>query len=139
MYLTAADSLIPIAGKTASLLLKFWKQSLATILLGLSHISETHYYGTTLLIDVLRGSESKRISDTGLNLLPEYGKLKTISHETLFSIIEWMIENHYILKTKHPKYPVLHPTYEGTHYDETITINKLKKLLTILQNNSGTV
>lgn len=105
-----------------------------TILQGLSHISETHYYGTTLLIDVLRGSESKRIIDAKLNLLPEYGKLKTVPREILFLIIEWMIENHYILKTKHPKYPVLHPTHEGTHYDETITTNKLKKLLNVLQN-----
>lgn len=104
-----------------------------TILLGLSHISETHYYGTTLLIDVLRGSESKRIINAKLDLLPEYGKLKTVQREILFLIIEWMIENHYILKTKHPKYPVLHPTYEGTHYNETITTNKLKKLLNVLQ------
>ena len=32
-------------------------------------------------------------------------------------------------------YPVLHPTYEGLHYNETITANKLKKLLDYLQKN----
>ena len=57
-----------------------------------------------------------------------YGKLKIVRRDDLITIIEWLIENHFILKTKHPTYPVLHPTYEGMHYDETITANKLKKL-----------
>ena len=41
--------------------------------------------------------------------------------------IEWLIENHFVLQTK-GLYPVLHPTYEGTHYSETITEGMLKKL-----------
>ena len=38
-----------------------------------------------------------------------------------------MIKEHYTLKTK-GQYPVLHSTYEGLHYSESITEGKLKKL-----------
>ena len=63
-----------------------------------------------------------------MDKLPEYGRLKKIHRDDVILVIEWLIENHFILKTKHPTYPVLHPTYEGMHYEETITANKLKKL-----------
>lgn len=99
-----------------------------TVLQCLSHISEKRYYGITILADVLRGANSKRIADADLDKLPEYGRLKKIHRDDVILVIEWLIENHFILKTKHPTYPVLHPTYEGMHYEETITANKLKKL-----------
>lgn len=99
------------------------------ILKCLSHISEKHYYGINVLVDVLRGANSKRIAQAKLNQVPEYGIQKKIKREDLIIIIEWLIENHYILQTRHPIYPVLHPTYEGLHYDEMITVKKLKKLL----------
>ena len=40
---------------------------LYTVLHCLSHISEKKYYGITVLVDVLRGSKSKKIMDAGLN------------------------------------------------------------------------
>ena len=97
------------------------------ILQCLSHISEKKYYGITTLVDVLRGAQSKKITESGLDKVSEYASLKGINRETLTAIIEWLIENHYMLKTK-GMYPVLHPTYDGMHYDEKITTNKLKKL-----------
>lgn len=107
---------------------------LYTVLHCLSHISEKKYYGITVLVDVLRGSKSKKIMAAGLNHIAEYASLKEIDRESLVVIIEWAIDNHFILQTK-GMYPVLHPTYEGTHYNETITANKLKKLLDYLQRN----
>jgi len=106
-----------------------------TILQCLSHISQKHYYGMTILADVLRGANSSRVFAAELNELPEYGKLKGMRREDILVIVEWLIENHFILKTKHPKYPVLHPTYEGLHYAETITMSRLKELKNILQQN----
>ncbi len=103
-----------------------------TILQCLSHISERRYYGINVLADVLRGAKSKRIVEAELNSLPEYGELGILNRDDLIIIIEWLIENHFILKTKHPTYPVLHPTYEGNHYNETITVHKLNKLLQTL-------
>ena len=97
------------------------------ILQCLSHVSEKHYYGTTILIDVLRGAKSKRILDATLDRLDEYGSLKEIQREHLIVIVEWLIDNHFILQTK-GQYPVLHTTYESTHYDEIITPQLLKKL-----------
>ena len=87
---------------------------------------------SAMLVDILRGADSKRIFDNNLNKIPEFGSLKDMPRETIQSIIEWMIKEHYILKTKE-KYPVLHSTYEGLHYSETLTEGKIKKLKKYLE------
>ena len=56
----------------------------------------------------------------------------TVRHETIVSIIDWMISEHLILKTK-AKYPVLHSTFEGLHYSKNITVQKLKKIKKYLE------
>lgn len=99
------------------------------------HISETKYYGVHRLVDVLRGAHSKQVVNAYLDKVPEYGALKDLCREDLMTIIDWLIDNHYLLKTQHPMYPVLHPTYEGLHYSETITKNQLQKLNQLLTNN----
>lgn len=99
-----------------------------TVLQCLSHISERRYYDIDVLADVLRGAISKPVKAGELDKLPEYGQLKQVSREDLIIIIEWLIENHYILKTRHSVYPVLHPTYEGIHYGETLTERMLSDL-----------
>lgn len=91
-----------------------------TVLRALQDVSKVRYYGVTMLTDILRGANSKRILDNGLEMVPEYGMLKEIPRETIQNIIEWLINEHYILKTKE-KYPVLHSTYEGLHYSESLT------------------
>jgi DNA helicase-4 len=105
---------------------------LPVILQCLSHISEKKYYGITVLVDVLKGSQSKKIKEAHLDEIPEYAVLQAVNREDLTSMVEWLIDNHFILQTK-GAYPVLHPTYDGIHYDETITSGKLKKLLEYLQ------
>ena len=105
---------------------------LSIILQCLSHVSEKKYYGVTTLVDILRGSRSQKIKEGHLNQIPEYASLQGVSREDLTLMIEWLIENHFILQTRGP-YPVLHPTYDGMHYDEKITQGKLKKLLEYLQ------
>ena len=102
------------------------------ILTGLQHISEVRYYGVTMLLDVLRGSGTRRIYRAELNLLPEYGALKSISREDLQTVFDWLLSNHYMLKTR-GEYPVLHPTYDGLHYGETMTERQLKRLKAYLE------
>lgn len=102
------------------------------IICGLQNMSSVRFYGVTMLVDILRGADNKRIFDNNLNKIPEFGYLKDMPRETIQSIIEWMIKEHYILKTKE-KYPVLHSTYEGLHYSETLTEGKLKKLKKYLE------
>ncbi len=101
--------------------------TLATILQTLSEISEKKYYEEAVLVDVLRGSENKKIITDGLSECRTYGKLSGVEREDVVFLVEWLIENEYIRKTRGP-YPVLHPTYNGAHYGEIITRQKLQAL-----------
>ncbi|MDO5406640.1 MAG: UvrD-helicase domain-containing protein [Eubacteriales bacterium] len=103
------------------------------ILNGLEQVSASKYFGITVLVGVLCGYENKKISDNALNLCGEYGGLKHLAKADVRAIIEWLIANHYILKTK-GNYPVLHQTYKGNHYEEMITVAELKKLKVYLEH-----
>ncbi|NLV35573.1 MAG: hypothetical protein GXY17_02720 [Clostridiaceae bacterium] len=50
-----------------------------------------------------------------------------MSRDELHAIDEWLLANHFMLKTK-GLYPVLHSTYDGIHYAEKITVANLKNL-----------
>lgn len=108
-------------------------KTIGTILDTLSELSEKKFYGVTMLVDVLRGSQNKKIHSDGLDQIDGYGKLSEISRADVEFIVEWLIENGYILKTK-GMYPVLHPTYNGEHYNEVITRQKLLALKKKLVN-----
>ncbi len=106
---------------------------LRTIISCLNHISENYYFGTSVLISVLRGGNRKQIVKHKLNEVPEYGLYSNISLDDMRAIVQWLLNNHYILKTK-AKYPVLHPTYNGNHFDECITNKQLKELKKYLED-----
>ena len=97
------------------------------IVKALQNVSRIKFYGITVFCEVLCGAENKRIQDNRLDKIPEYGIYKSLPADVVRNIVDWMISEHYILKTK-GKYPVLHSTYEGLHYSESITEGKLKKL-----------
>lgn len=99
----------------------------ATILQTLSDISTKKYYGITMLVDVLRGSKNKRILTDGLQDVDGYGKLSDVDRVDVEFLVEWLIDKGFILKTK-GLYPVLHPTYNGEHFGEIITRQKLQAL-----------
>lgn len=99
----------------------------------LSHISENYYFGISVLISVLRGGNRKQIVKHKLNEVPEYGMYSNMNCDDMRAIVQWMIDNHYMLKTK-AKYPVLHPTYNGNHFDECITMKQLKDLKKYLED-----
>ena len=98
-----------------------------TILSAQQNVSVVRYYGVTVLLDLLRGESTQKIMDAKLNEVPEYGALKNMNREEIQAVVEWLLANHFLLKTK-GQYPVLHPTYDGLHYAETMTLPKLKKL-----------
>ena len=54
-----------------------------TIIQCLSNISARRYHGITVLVDVLRGANSKRIQEAQLDSIPEYGALKHVRRETI--------------------------------------------------------
>ena len=101
--------------------------TISAVLQCLSDISTKQYVSVSMLADVLVGTETKMLLKNGFNLLPKFGALSEAERDDVVFIIEWLIKNGYILKTK-ANYPVLHPTYNGVHYDENITVRKLKEL-----------
>ena len=103
-----------------------------TILKALQSVSRDKFFGKATLIEVLRGVDSKKVFENQLNIIDEFGAYKEMPYETLASVIDWMISEHLILKTK-GKYPVLHSTYDGLHYSEKITVHKLKRLKKYLE------
>ncbi len=99
----------------------------------LDNISANYYFGITTLISVLRGGKRKQITKHMLNEVPEYGMYSDMSRDDMRAIVQWMINNHYMLKTK-AKYPVLHPTYNGNHFDECITKKQIRDLKKYLED-----
>ncbi len=99
----------------------------------LGHISENYYFGISILITVLCGGESKQIIKHKLKEVAEYGIYSGMSRDDMRAVIQWMINNQYLLKTK-AKYPVLHPTYNGNHFDECITKKQIKDLKNYLED-----
>ena len=91
-----------------------------TVLQCLVHISEKKFYGETILIGSLCGSSDKRILQDGLEKLPEYGNLSYLGRSNVRKVVDWLLEQHYILETKGAN-PVLHITNEGLHYKEHMT------------------
>ncbi len=97
------------------------------ILSGLNHISVSYFYGVNILVDVLRGATSERISKFHLDMVDEYGALKDWEREDIKAVVYWLIAQHYLLRTKE-QYPVLHPTDKGLHYAEHMTLGQLKQI-----------
>ena len=111
-------------------------QVIVTILQCLNDISAKRYYGATTLIDVLRGSQSKKIRDGDLDESDGYNSLSELSRDDLTFMIEWLISNGFILQTK-GLYPVLHPTNKGINYSENMTNQKLHVLKRALEKPSA--
>ena len=105
---------------------------LFTVLKAQQNISHIRFYGITILSEVLKGTQDKKIVENKLNKIPEFGSMRDMPYETIRSIIEWMLSEHLLLKTK-GKYPVLHSTYEGLHYSEVLTVEKLAQLKKYLE------
>ena len=102
-------------------------KTLGMILQTLSDVSSKRFFGKTTLVDILRGSQNRKIKQYKLYQYDGYGKLAGVKRDEVDYLIDWLIENGFILKTRGP-YPVLHPTYNGMHFGEVITRQKLQAL-----------
>lgn len=98
----------------------------------LEHISEKYFYGIGVLVDVVRGSNRKQIQQGKLMNVPEYNSYPEMSKDDLWAIVMWLIDKHYMLRTKE-YYKKLHPTYEGRHFQETLTVKMLQELKAYLE------
>ena len=92
------------------------------------------FYVGGFVRDRLLGIENKYTKDGHLEQTKAFGKLQDMSKDDLDFIVSWLISNGFILKTKE-RYPVLHPTYNGTHYGEAINKKQLLALKKLLEEN----
>jgi hypothetical protein len=53
--------------------------------------------------------------------------LASMSYMEIIKIVNWALENHYILQTKE-RIPKLHPTYECNNYYDAISEKQLQNL-----------
>ena len=105
-----------------------------TVVKALQNVSREKFFNEKVLVDVLCGTESEKVFENSLGQVPEFRALSILPYDTVQSIVDWMISEHLILKTRE-RYPVLHSTYDGLHYSEFITENKLKKLKKYLEED----
>lgn len=99
----------------------------------LEHISINRYYSMTILIATVRGGNRKQMEKDNLKSVPEYGMFAEMKRDDMRAIVQWLMDNHYVLRTKE-YYAKIHPTYEGIHFEETITLKKLKDLKRYLED-----
>lgn len=101
----------------------------------IAEISERHFFGKGVLLNVLRGSSNQQVSNYKLQNTSLYGKLADVSREDLETIVDWLIANRY-LRQRDGKYPVLHLTHEGIHYPDALTNTQLRNLARTLKKES---
>ena len=99
----------------------------------LEHISEKRFYSMTILVATVRGGNRKQMREGNLMMVPEYGRYSEMSRDDVWAIVLWLVDNHYMLRTKE-RFRKLHPTYEGRHYKETLTVKKLYDLKAYLED-----
>lgn len=99
----------------------------------LVNISEISFFDISTLISVLTGNSVKNVQQYNLDQVPEYGACKSLTRDELRAVIQWLLDNHFMIKTKE-NYPKLHPTYESNNFDDTMEQSMLKKLKSYLED-----
>ena len=79
-----------------------------------------YYLGENLIIKILRGSRTKKILETGLNSLPTYGSLASLSEEAVAAELAVLREEK-LLRSNH-EYGVLERTDRTLGPEETVSI-----------------
>ena len=98
----------------------------------ISALSLMKFYNKETVTDVLQGASTTVIQKDKLQNIPQYGVLQHRHRQVILDCIEFLLQNHFLLQTKHTRYPVLHMTYEGNHYAEYMTDTMVKRLSTEL-------
>ncbi len=135
---TESNKTLIIPDKSSVESIQFNGIDMLDIISGILHcvaeISEKHFFGKSVLMNVLRGSNNKKVLEYKLDQTSEYGKLTCLKREELELIIDWLISNEFLLQ-RNSLYPVLHLTYNGNHFKEIVTNIQLKNLARILFEN----
>lgn len=113
--------------KTASDIVDVYDMA-RVILECISALSLRKFYNKETVTDVLQGASTTVIQKDKLQTIPQYGVLQHRHRQVILDCIEFLLQNHFLLQTKHARYPVLHITYEGNHYAEYMTDTMVKRL-----------
>ena len=79
-------------------------------------IGKVQRFGVSMLVNVLRGSKAQRLLDYKLDELDCYGALKWIKKEDVFNIIEILVEENFLFRTR-GLYPSVRVNREKTLTD----------------------
>lgn len=93
-------------------------------------------YGIGIIIDVLRGSNNKKIKELNLHELTTYGIMKDYSKEELKDFINTLIAHGYI--NYGGEYPVVKPnskSLEVVKGSETVLFKEQRKIIKLIENN----
>ena len=93
-------------------------------------------YGIGMIIDVLRGSNNKKIKELNLHELTTYGIMKDYSKEELKDFINTLIAHGYI--NYGGEYPVVKPnskSLEVVKGSETVLFKEQRKIIKLIENN----
>ena len=98
-------------------------------------ISKVNYFGATMIVNVLRGSKNQQVINYKLNELNCYGALKSIKTEHVFDIVEFLIEENYLYRTK-GLYPTVRVNRMKTLKDfENIDLSIVEEVLLLAEND----
>lgn len=96
------------------------------ILSCVARVDKTRSYGlgVTLYVQVLRGSRAQRISQLGLEKLPTYGIMKSLSEQKILELIDYLVSDGYLQSTS-DNHPVLHLAEKASNvlfHNEPVTM-----------------
>lgn len=69
--------------------------------------------GRSLLVKILKGSQSKDVMQKGLNDLPTYGFYRHLTADEVLARVDWMIEKHYLAIEYDGRLPLIAFTDRG--------------------------
>ncbi len=111
------------------------KEYLATIqviIACITQISELHFFGKNLILDILRGAINKKILQYKFDQIPTYGRLKHINREELEIAIDWLIKKGFLYQ-REGMYPVIHLTHKSNSINTEISESELTALKRAIQ------
>lgn len=96
-----------------------------------TEISEVNYFGATMIVNVLRGSKEKQVIKHKFNELGCYGVLKSIKAKHVFDIVEFLIEEKFLYRTR-GLYPTVRVNTEKTIADiQNTDLSTVKEIMAL--------
>ncbi len=111
------------------------KSLIEFIINAITEINKVNYFGTTMVVNVLRGSKNQQVVNYKLNELDFYGAFKSMKPEHIFDMIEFLIEENFLYKTQ-GLYPTVRVNKDKSIEDiSNIDLSIVQKIIAIYNTN----